>query len=133
MVLGEREQEVVLARVIGMEMRILQSDLGVSLFYARDCDVGDLGERSLSENRNYHSSLPTWVPQKAGHRGALAAILEVLVRAVPAPPAVVAGVFAIIFTTVLAATPIFPMRRHRLGKRLEFGKFSRGGRRVCGL
>ena len=52
MVLGEREQEVVLARVIGMEMRILQSDLGVSRFYARDCDVGDLGERNLSESRN---------------------------------------------------------------------------------
>ena len=48
MVLGEREREVVLAWVIGMEMRILQSDLGFSLFYACDCNVGGLGERNLS-------------------------------------------------------------------------------------
>ena len=52
---------------------------------------------------------------------------------VPAPPAVVAGVFLIIFTTVLAATPIFPTRCHRLGKNLEFGKFSMGGSRVHDL
>ena len=45
---------------------------------------------------------------------------------VPAPPAVVV-------TTVLTATPIFPTRCHRLGKNLEFGKFSREGSRVHDL
>ena len=69
MVLREREREVVLARVMGMDIQILQSDLGFSLFYACDCDVGGLGERDLSLNKNYHSSRPIWVPQKVGHRG----------------------------------------------------------------
>ena len=30
------------------EMQILQSDLGFSLFYTCECDVGGLGERDMS-------------------------------------------------------------------------------------
>ena len=30
------------------EIRVLQSDLGFSLFYTCDCDVGGLGERYVS-------------------------------------------------------------------------------------
>ena len=48
MALREGEQEAVPARVIGMGMRNLQSDFGVSLLHTRDCDVGCLGERNLS-------------------------------------------------------------------------------------
>ena len=29
-------------------MRVLQSNLGFSLFYTCDCDVGDFGERDMS-------------------------------------------------------------------------------------
>ena len=48
MVLVEREQEFVPARVIGMKKRILQSYLAFFLSYARDCDVGCLGEVNRS-------------------------------------------------------------------------------------
>ena len=48
MVLGEREQEVISARLIGLKIWILQSYLDYFLSYACDCDVGCLGERNLS-------------------------------------------------------------------------------------
>ena len=85
---------------------------------------------AICDDRTY---IHTYIPgsrRRSATGAALAGVLGVLARAVLAPPAVVTGVFTIIFTTVLAATSIFPTLCHRLSKSLRLGKFSRGGSRV---